>query len=176
MAITDTVNSFFGLVGTEGSQDIPSIKNLFVPDKNPPGPPNIGLTTGGPQFLGQDGIDDLFTTLSNTFSQYGFDPASGPNTVPQPLAGANKIAVEAILTTGHVQKKWHPHHVKATPPLSKIEPAGGDNTQLPVCAVFTMDDDGNLYRIINLALYFDRWKLAQDKWDKNNPPHIDKDP
>jgi len=35
-----------------------------------------------------------------------------------------------------------------------------------------MDAASNL--ISNLALYFDRWKLAQDKWDKTHPQHIDK--
>jgi hypothetical protein len=35
-----------------------------------------------------------------------------------------------------------------------------------------MDADGT--KIMNLALYFDRWKTGQDLWDKNNPPHIDK--
>ena len=52
-----------------------------------------------------------------------------------------------------------------------IKPAAGLITQLPMCAVFTMDPGSGF--IINLAFYFDRWKLAHDKWDKNNPPHID---
>lgn len=136
MAIEDIVNSFFDLVKTGGSQNISDIQNLFVPDSPaPPGPANIGLTlpsVAGPQFLGQDGINDLFTTLSNSFSQYAFDPASQLLT-----DGASMIAVEATLTTGHLQNNWAPRTVRPSPPLSRIHPAGGQNTQLPVCAVFT---------------------------------------
>jgi len=172
-----TVKNFFGLVGTGGSQNIPSILLLFVPDlPSPPGPPNIGLTTGNPttagtQFLGQAGVDDLFTTLNNTFSQYAIDPDPNPTT-PQLLIGGNMIAVEAMLTVGRVMKSWHPGTVRPSPPMSIIKPAAGPVTQLPMCTVFTMDPAS--YLIINLAFYFDRWKLAQDKWDKNNPSHIDK--
>ena len=67
---------------------------------------------------------------------------------------------------------WEPSTVPATPPLSVIQPAQGKSSKLPVCAVFTMDSKSTL--IMNLALYFDRWKLGQDLWDKTNPPHIDK--
>ena len=59
-----------------------------------------------------------------------------------------------------------------SPPLSIISPNTQPPSSLPVCAVFTMDAASNL--ISNLALYFDRWKLAQDKWDKTHPQHIDK--
>lgn len=76
-----------------------------------------------------------------------------------------------MLTVGHVQTSWHAGTVRPSPPMSIIKPAAGLITQLPMCAVFTMDPGSGF--IINLAFYFDRWKLAHDKWDKNNPPHID---
>jgi hypothetical protein len=65
-----------------------------------------------------------------------------------------------------------PTTTPSTPPLSKIPITPNRGTTLPVCAVFTMDADGT--KIMNLALYGDRWKTGQDLWDKNNPPHIDK--
>lgn len=99
MASADIVENFFGLVGTGGSQDIYSITQLFVPDlPNPPGPPNIGLTTGnpttaGPQFLGQAGVDDLFATLNSTYPQYAIDLAPDPNpNTAQLLIGGHMIA------------------------------------------------------------------------------------
>jgi len=170
MAIADTINSFFGLVQTGGSQDIPSIQALFVSDSaGPPPVPNIGLTTGGPQFKYQSGIADLFNTLDKTFSSWVFDPASNP---PLQMTSGSRVAVEATLTLGSVMNTWAPTTVPATPPLSVIEPAQGNGSKLPVCAVFTMDP--NTTRIMNLALYFDRWKLGQDLWDKAHPAHIDK--
>jgi hypothetical protein len=170
MAIADTVNSFFTLVETGGSQDIPSILKLFVDDNpQPPGPPNVGLTSRGPHFQGQTKIDDLFTTLNNTFGKWAFDPAANP---PVQLTNGNMIAVEMTVNAKDVKNSWYPNTVDPTPPLSKIPQTHNTKTSLPVCAVFTMDPQST--KIINLALYFDRWKLGQDLWDKAHPPHIDK--
>ena len=177
MAIEDTVRSFFALVGTGGSQNVPSIVVQFVPDNpRPPGPANVGLTTGnpvtaGPQFQGQAGVTDLFTTLRNTFTSYAFDYAPDPHT-PCLMVGNNMIAVEMMVTLGELQNSWNPTTVRPSPPLSIIGPNTRPTSSLPACGVFTMDPAST--KIINLALYFDRWKLAQDKWDKTNPPHIDK--
>jgi hypothetical protein len=176
---SDTVKDFFKLVITGGSQHIPSIMALFVPDQpQPPGPPNIGLTTGGPTFTTQNGIDNLFKTLKKSLPQYGLDPTPNPNN-PQLLIGVNQISVEAILNAGKWKHSWDP-----SPPVPKSRPlshvkgtdeggSGGITTQLSVCAVFTLDSNSP-FLIRNLALYFDRWKLAHDKWDKTNPNHIDK--
>ena len=179
MAIpSDTVVNFFNLVKTGGSQDIPSIKALFVQDNpQPPGPPNIGLTTGGPTFTTQAGIDDMLKTLKKSLPQYGLDPTPNPNN-PQLLIGGNQISVEAILTAGNWKHSWAPTTVAKSPPLSKVKGtdeggSGGAQTQLPVCAVFTLHSVSP-FLIRNLALYFDRWKLAHEKWDKTNPQHIDK--
>jgi hypothetical protein len=175
---SDTVINFFKLVKTGGSQDIPSIKALFVPDAAPPGPPNIGLTTGGPTFTTQAGIGDMFTTLKKSLPQYGLDPKPNPNN-PQLLIGGNQISVEAILTAGTWKHSWDPPNPPGkSRPLSHVMGtdeggSGGAQTQLPVCAVFTLHSVSP-YLIINLALYFDRWKLANDKWDKTHPQHVDK--
>jgi hypothetical protein len=111
----------------------------------------------------------MFTTLNNTFYNWAFDPTQKP---PLQLTNGSMIAVEATLTTGHVVNNWYPNTVAATPPLSAIPATPGKGTNLPVCAVFTMDPGST--KIMNLALYFDRWKLGQDLWDKKHPPHIDK--
>lgn len=184
MTSKDTVISFFGLVGKHGSQNITEILKLFVSDTDAAGPPNIGLTTGnpktsGPQFTKVAGITDLFATLQNSFSKYALDTAPDPNpNNAQLMTGGNMISAEAMLTTGIWKYHWAPTTVKPSPPLSLIDGTdegggGGKPTAVPVCAVFTMDDPGS-YKIINLALYFDRWALAGNMWDQNNPPHIDK--
>jgi hypothetical protein len=68
MTIADTVNDFFNLVQTKGSQDIPTILNLFVPDNpQPPGPPNVGLTSRGPQFSGRAGVDTCLRRSTTPF-------------------------------------------------------------------------------------------------------------
>ena len=164
-----TVSDFFSLVQSGGTQVTADIEALFVDDNaGPPKVPNIGLTTGGPQFFYKTGLDDLFGSLKSTFSSWALDPLQQP---PLELTNGNMIAVEATLTTGSVKNKWNPD-AGATPPLSKIPPTPNRGTTLPVCAVFTMNANGT--KIMNLALYFDRWKLGQDLWDKNNPSHIDK--
>ena len=167
-----TVSDFFSLVQTGGSQNTAKIEALFVPDSaGPPPVPNIGLTTTGPHFTHKKGLDDLFSTLHKTFSSWALDPVQKP---PRELTNGNMIAVEAVLKTGHVVSPWKPTHVPATAPLAKIQPSHpthAKGTTLPVCAVFTMNADGS--KIMNLALYFDRWKMGMDLWDQKNPPHID---
>ena len=166
-----TISDFFLLVQTGGSQNIPQIKALFVGNNaGPPPVPNIGLTQGGPQFKFQAGLDDLFSSLNNTFKSWALDPAQNP---PLELANGNMRAVEANLTLDSVKHKRNPA-AGATPPLSKIPITPNRSTTLPLCAVFTMDSAASNALIKNLALYFDRWKLGHDLWDKNHPTHIDK--
>src|SRR5262249_10364269 len=142
-------------------------QNLFVPDNPaPPGPPNVGLTTGGPQFTGQGPIGNLFTGLFASFPNLMF---TYPN-VLRPADG-NVVAVEAFLTTGVLHARWCAPHVPHSRPLSDVVPAPGRNSvNLPLCAVFTFDRSS--YLIQNLALYFDRWRMAMDLWDGANPPHL----
>jgi hypothetical protein len=166
-----TVSDFFSLVQTGGTQNTAQIEALFVSDSaGPPPVPNIGLTQGGPQFSYKLGLDDLFSSLKDTFSSWALDPKQNP---PLELANGNMRAVEATLNLGSVQKQWSPY-AGSTPPLSRIPVTPGKSSKLPLCAVFTMDSNADDAKIKNLALYFDRWKLGQDLWDKNNPKHIDK--
>jgi hypothetical protein len=168
-----TVSDFFSLVQTGGTQNTAQIEALFVGDSaGPPPIPNIGLTQGGPQFYYKAGLDDLFSSLHDTFSSWALDPKQNP---PLELANGNRRAVEATLSLGSVKKKWDPD-AGATPPLSRIPVTPNRSSTLPLCAVFTMDSNADNAKIMNLALYFDRWKMGQDLWDKNNPTHIDKHP
>jgi hypothetical protein len=166
-----TISDFFALVQTGGTQNTPNIEALFVGDNaGPPPVPNIGLTQGGPQFKFKAGLDDLFNSLNDTFTNWALDPLQSP---PLELANGNMRAVEAKLTLNSVKNQWSPD-AGATPPLSRIPATPNKTTTLPLCAVFTMDSNAPNAKIRNLALYFDRWKLGQDLWDKTNPPHIDK--
>jgi hypothetical protein len=164
-----TIASFFAVVGPAGSSpqhhNVPVMQSLFVQDTPPGNPiyPNIGLTTGGPQFTGQRHIGVLFQQLFASFPDIVFAPANGLQ-----LTDGNTTAIEATLSTGNQIARWLPGG-HASAPLSPIVPDGRHSSQyLPVCAVFTFDTGSGL--IQNLALYFDRWKLAKDLWDGANPP------
>jgi hypothetical protein len=88
------------------------------------------------------------------------------------LTDGDTIAIEATLSTGlqTAGHQWVPGG-HPSPPISLIVPDGNHQSQyLPVCAVFTFDDNSGL--IQNLAFYFDRWKMAMDLWDGAHPPHL----
>jgi hypothetical protein len=156
-----TIAAFFGVVGPPGSspqrQNITFLQSLFVPD-NPPGNPrypNIGLTTGGPQYTGQQAIHILFTQLFTSFPDVVFAPANALQ-----LTDGNTTAIEATLSTGIQVAQWFQGKL-ASAPLSPIVPDGKHRSDyLPVCAVFTFEKHSGL--IQNLGLYFDRFKLAAD--------------
>ena len=157
------MDKFFQIV-SDGTHNVAGIQNLFVLDSKGSPYPNVGLTTGGPQFQFQKGIAILFTALFASFPDLVFSRANAL----QPTDG-NTIAVEAILDTGPHAAKWAPKGAPISPPIQLIDPKGG-GSNLPVCAVFTFDGGSN--SIKNLGLYFDRWKLAMDLWDRSNPSHL----
>lgn len=164
-----TIANFFAVVGPPGSSpqhhNVPFMQSLFVQDTPPGNPifPNIGLTTGGPQFTGQKAIGILFQHLFTSFPNVVFAPVNALH-----LTDGNTTGIEATLSTGNQVAKWSPGG-HASAPLSPIVPDGKHSSQyLPVCAVFTFDHNSGL--IQNLALYFDRYKLAKDLWDGANPP------
>lgn len=168
MPYTQTIATFFKVLGPAGSapewQNVGIMQGLFVPGNTPPYP-NVGLTTGGPQFTGQNNIGVLFTHLFQCFPNVVFAPANGLQ-----LDDGNTIAIEATLSTGMQRQRWAPGG-NPSAPISTVIPDGHHQSQnLPVCAVFTFDSNSSL--IQNLALYFDRWKMAQDLWDGAHPPHI----
>jgi hypothetical protein len=165
-----TIAAFFGVVGPRGSspqhQNVTFMQSLFVQDTPPGNPiyPNIGLTTGGPQFTGQRAVGILFQQLFTSFPDIVFAPANGLR-----LTDGNTTAVEATLSTGIQMAQWLPGG-NASLPLSPIVPDKKHHSDyLPVCAVFTFDSGG---LIQNLALYFDRYKLATDLWDGVSPAHL----
>jgi hypothetical protein len=152
---------------TVNAHIVAPVQALFVQDTaGPPPYPNVGITTGiGPQFTFQHGIGVLFTALFTSFPHLAL---SYVNTV-RPVDG-NTIAVEALLTTGPHHALWAPQGAPVSPPISLIEPKGHGSTNLPVCAVFLFDGGSDLIK--NLGLYFDRWKLAMDLWDRAHPLHL----
>ena len=162
------MDAFFTTVSTP-PRNVATVQGFFVGNiAGPPNYPNVGLTTGGPQFTFQNGIGILFTALFDAFPDMVLSYANGP-LAPRPTAGQT-IAVEAVLDTGEHQKKWKPKGTAISPPIGLINPAGGAST-LPLCAVFTFDGTPQCL-IKNLSLYFDRWKMAMDLWDRANPPHL----
>jgi hypothetical protein len=77
MPYTQTIATFFKVLGPAGSspewQNVSVLLGLFVQDTPAVNPiyPNVGLTTGGPQFTGQNNIGVLFTHLFLLFSGRG---------------------------------------------------------------------------------------------------------
>jgi len=152
---------------TVNAHNVAHVQGLFVQDiAGPPPYPNVGLTTGvGPQFTFQSGIGILFRSLFASFPNLVL---SYVNTI-RPEDG-NTVAVEALLTTGPHAAQWAPPGAPVSPPISLIEAKGHGSTNLPVCAVFLFDGGSDLIK--NLGLYFDRWKLAMDLWDRAHPSHL----
>lgn len=168
MSYLDVIENFRQLVSA-GINNVVNIQGLFVPDDpTQGGPPNVGLTTGGPQFTGQAGIYSLFTGLYQSFPHLVLTYPTGR----RPEDG-NTVAVEAYLTTGVQNRKWNPPGANPSAPISDIEPSGAKagSVNLPLCAVFLFYPGTGL--IQNLALYFDRWQMAKDLWDGARPPHLE---
>jgi hypothetical protein len=150
------------------AHNVAPVQALFVPDiAGPPAYPNVGLTTSGPQFTYQAGINVLFTALFTSFPNLVLNYPNALRPVDR-----NTIAVEALLTTGAQAQPWAPRGHAPSRPISQIRPSGRHSDNLPVCAVFLFDGGSDL--IMNLAFYFDRWRLASDLWDGANPAHIDR--
>src|SRR5262249_197564 len=113
----------------------------------------------------QNGIGILFTALFASFPNLVLSYVN--NVRPE---DGNTIAVEALLTTGPHQAKWAPSGAPVSPPLSLIEPQG-HGSDLPVSSVFLVESPHSDL-IKNLGLYFDRWRLAMDVWDRVHPTHL----
>jgi hypothetical protein len=181
-AYVQQIELFRQLVSAGGAAvNVGVIVNLFVPDApSPPGPASVGLTLGaaspvptpvGPWFYGQYGpksITSVFTALNQSFPDLVL---TYPNA--KRLEDGSTVAVEASLDTGKQNADWHPVGAGASPPISNIvhaphaKPNG--SLHLPVCAVFTFDPTPGSILIQNLALYFDRYRMAKDLWDGNHP-------
>jgi hypothetical protein len=143
------------------------MQGLFVQNiAGPPAYPNVGLTTGaGPQFTGQNAVGILFTAIFASFPNIVLNYVN-----PLRPEDGDTIAVEALLTTGSHAAQWAPPGAPFSPPIGLIEPKGHGSIDLPVCAVFLFDHGSDLIK--NLGLYFDRWKLAMDLWDRAHPGHL----
>jgi hypothetical protein len=119
---------------------------------------------------GPGSLTSLFTALSQSFPGLSL---TYPN--PERPADGGTVAVEAVLNTGPQNADWQPQGAGHSPPISSIghaphaKPHGSVN--LPVCAVFRFDGGGG--GIQNLAMYFDRWRLAKDLWDVAHPANLD---
>jgi len=169
MSQAQTLATFFQILGPAGPlnwHDPIALRNLFTQNSGPPGNPtfpNVGLTTGqGPQFNGRAKILTLFQHLFTCFPQVSLTPINAL----RPIDG-NTTVVETTLGTGPQAASWAPGG-NPSAPLSNVVPNNANRVNLPVCAVFTFNGDP----IQNLALYFDRYSLANGLWDKVHPPHL----
>jgi hypothetical protein len=182
----DTVKAFFtAFAATPTPPQIAAfVPTLFSPDTpaGAPTSPSLGLAGGnqtnanpplsegpqlGPQFLGQSAIITCFTQIVTSFPGSTFTPLPPGSPVYCYSSDGNTITVPAILHTDKHTKPWfafgHPAYSK---PLSDLEPDGKQISDVPACAVFTFDTTGGNppNRILNLAIFMDRWQMAVDLW------------
>jgi hypothetical protein len=134
------------------------VDNLFCHDNAMDRTPSVGLIDhNGPQFLGAQEVKGLFRQLFNTFPDFRLTPLVWASRYYSP--DGKGIVIQAQLF-GTFQSNWFqrpsPHY---SPPLSDLAPGRNRSTDLPACAVFSFDDDG---RIVNLAIYFDRDRMARE--------------
>ena len=188
MANIDTARAFFtAFAATPTPAQIAAfVPNLFSPDTPPPPAvptsPSLGIAGGnqtnanvslgpqlGPQFPGRSAIITCFTQIVTSFQTSTFTTLPAVNPVYCTSLDGNTITVAAILHTGNQAKAkpWFPYgHPAYSKPLSDIEPDGNQSSDVPACAVFTFDTTaGNPpNRILNLAIFMDRWQMAVDLW------------
>lgn len=163
----DTVTAFFNaFASTPNTQQIKTLVDTYFSASA-----SLGISPGGdtqqgpqlgPQFPNPDAIKIAFNQIVTSFPHATFVPF--PQSPPGPVycSSGNTIIVQAQLSTGKHLKPWFPFGSDPySKPLSDIEP---DKTQfafVPACAVFTFD---NAQKILNLAIYMDRWQMAVDLW------------
>jgi hypothetical protein len=115
----------------------------------------------GPQFPTPSAVKIVLKQIVSSFPHATFKPVPSAAAAVYCSSG-NTIMVQAQLSTGKHQKPWFPFgHDAYSKPLSDIEP---DKTQfafVPACTVFLFD---NAQKIVNLAIYMDRWQMAVDLW------------
>ena len=182
----DTVKAFFtAFAATPTPAQITAfVPNLFSPDTpgGAPTSPSLGIAGGnqtnanpplsegpqlGPQFQGQSAIITCFTRIVTSFPASTFTPLPPGSPVYCYSSDGNTITVPAILHTDKHMKPWFPFgHPAYSKPLSDLEPDGKQISDVPACAVFTFDTTGGNppNRILNLAIFMDRWQMAVDLW------------
>jgi hypothetical protein len=176
-----TIQQFLNVfaVAPAGPNPVTTVMGLFSPDAGPPPTPSVGIGGNnqalGPVFRGQGQITALFTELLLSFPNLTFLPWPQPNNPVFCIAqnDPNTIMIQAQLQTGDHTQQWFPPNAPAarrfySKPLSDLVPRQVNPLQstVPVCAVFTFDINPgpNQFKILNLALYLDRWKFAEDLW------------
>jgi hypothetical protein len=186
MANIDTVRAFFAAFAATptAAQITVFVPNLFSPDTpaGAPTSPSLGIAGGrqtnaapplslgpqaGPQFRGRADIITCFTQIVTSFDTSTFTTLPAANPVFCFSPDGNTITVPAILHTNNHRKPWFQFGHKAySKPLSDIEPDGTQISDVPACTVFTFDTTaGNPQnRILNLAIFMDRWQMAVDLW------------
>ena len=190
---TDTIKAFLNVFAAPiaaPATAIATVMGLFSPDMGaPPTTPSVGIGGNnqalGPSFQGRTAITALFTELLSSFPNLVFTawptPANPVFCIAQ--ADPNTIIIQAQLNTDVHTKRWFPPNAPDgrrfySKPLSDIVPAQQAANQqkatVPVCAVFTFDPQNpiaaNQFKILNLALYLDRWKFAEDLWVQGHYP------
>jgi hypothetical protein len=181
MANINTVNTFFNAWTPSPSpaQIAAFVPNLFSPDTpaGAPTSPSLGIGAGnqtnanpplsqgpqvGPQFQGRAAIITCFTQIVTSFRAPTFTTLPAANAVYCYSLDGNTITVPAILHTNNHDNPWFPFgHPAYSKPLSDLEPDGTQGSDVPACAVFTFDPQN---RILNLAIFMDRWQMAVDLW------------
>jgi hypothetical protein len=187
MANTDTIQSFLNVFAQPiavPATAITTVVGLFSPNVGtPPTSPSVGIGGNnqalGPSFTGHTDITALFSELLSSFphlvfTAYPIPPANAVFCIAQ--NDPNTIIIQAQLNTGLHVARWFPPDdpVPAkrryySKPLSDLvpakQPANQQQSTVPVCAVFTFDTIvTNRGKILNLALYLDRWRFATDLW------------
>lgn len=189
--INATINTFFGVMTTGNPNYLQAdylVTNVFCPNNpnptppRPPAPttaiPQVGITSHGPNFFGQDDILVLFNKLFTSFPD-DLTFAEYPNTTTARLFARDAytpptVSVRGFLK-GTLKAPWfqktnqadiNSHYSK---PLSDIPPVPGNFQALqgkgiPVSAVFIFGDPNpnNANLVSHLSLYLDRYRFITD--------------
>jgi hypothetical protein len=118
---------------------------------------SVGITNYGPQFQGASDVRTLFRQIFVAFNNLVFTEVA-PRYYYRPPNQPAGIAVQTQLF-GTQNTSWFPRgSAHYSPPISNITPDGNQSMTIDACAVFSFAAN---YKITQLALYFDRYSMAQ---------------
>ena len=128
--------------------------------------PQVGITNYGPQFKGFAQVQMLWRQIFHAFTKFSFDEQPLNVRLSSPPASPYPMISTQVYFTGQHAGAWFAKGTKwYSPPLSDIYPDGSCLMSLDACAIFTFNLPGapapNANKITQLALYFDRYLMAQ---------------
>ncbi len=154
---------------------LPELMTTFSTVNNPASYPRVGITSYGPQFIGNTAVQRLFRQLFNSFDPIALTP-QGPSDPQNP--GSNWLFNNPALPIPEIGIQMNFSGVQIgswfaagtpyySPPLSDIVPDSTRTMDLDACVIFYFDSNND--KISQTAIYFDRYLMSQQLMVASRP-------